>query len=220
MPRKRQYKKRYKGYHPYVKASAPAVGYIAAMAAKKVAKKYLNVEYKRSEESNPDASFTNTGLMILLNGIEQGDGQAQRDGVSIGLKGISVKAVLNGNFATFQTNVNRTILFFDKQPRGNAPSASTILADTSNFINSPYNINEDRKKRFQFLYDKVHVITANKGAQPIKIYKRFAKEERFIGTGDTIASIGENSLYLFVITANTSAFPSISYSTRVTYVDN
>lgn len=111
----------------------------------------LNVEYKENtslQNDTPSTTFTKT----LMSGIAQGDTNTTRDGSSCKVVGFEVAGTLTIN-ASATVSYVRVIILIDSQTNGVAFSSTSLLY-TATDVNSPYNLNNER--RFRILFDKLY----------------------------------------------------------------
>lgn len=218
--KRRRGRGRRRGFHPYVKASAPAVGYVAYKAAQMVAKKWLNPEFK-SHELDTNTNFDDTGEVIYLTGIAQGDADNTRDGDSIKATGMSLNMTLTQNAAATETFV-RIMLIRDNDFAGtNTPvigGAGGVLDTTDDFRAMK---NLDQTRRYHVLYDKMHIIhSVNGRTKYIKIFKKMSHHVRYVDTGAGSGSGGNGALWLMIITNEDTNLPNVNYQMRLRYLDN
>jgi len=173
------------------------------------------IKYFAGNYSTPQA--VDTGVIIPLAAIAQGDTQTTRDGNMISLRSIRLmgyfesQPTAGGSFAMY-----RVILFTDKQQIADTPPAvGDVLAATQ--MTSPYN--QQFQRRFKISYDKTFSINnypAAPGAPPVitnqgqvKTWNKWffptMKRLYFNGAGPT--DYQKNSPYLLIICENTAACP-------------
>lgn len=164
-----------------------------------------------------DGDSAGSNSFYLLNGIAEGTTAETRVGDEV--KATSVQFRYNLSSPTSYTSLAvtnflaRVIIFWDRQANGSAPAVGDLLATdvVTEPLYSPYNYNNN--KRFKIVYDKMHrfmpqagltsstPFTAMASTVIVDRRRRLGRTVKYIGTGNTIASVGTNSLYMFV-TAN------------------
>ncbi len=207
-----------RGYHPYLLASSPAVGYVAMKAARMVARKYLNPELKSHDVANQDTITDGAGKILNLSNIVQGLDSVNRIGRSIKVKEFSFNAVLTQNSSATNTQV-RIIIIADQQQEGsNDPSWLEVCVAVA--PTSLLNVTSTRK-RFKILYDRLFTLSiANVTMIPFRFKKKMSHVIQYTGTTAADASNGKGSLYLMAISNEVTNDPTLDISTRILYLDN
>lgn len=216
---KRRRRRRYRGnYHPYIKASAPAVGYMAWKVANKVVKKYVNVEkghHTTGTSSSPDSAGTVIGLTL----IDQGDDYNKRTGRQIKVTSLALRFIVNQHASATETQT-RIMLVRDREQDGVIPTVTgaTGVLSSANVQAFPY---YDNMRRFTILYDKVITHSSN-GSQSTfrKYYKKMALKVRYDGTTASQAHQKENNLYLLLISNEATNTPTVNWESKIRYIDN
>lgn len=233
MSKRRIYKKRRRGYHPYVKASAPAVGYVAMKAAKIVARKYLNTELKYYDIDNNTAtgdSITQTGTVYHLNPISVNDTSYGRDGNQVKMKSIDINylACLDGQ----ATEDAAIAVFLAKATKGSGALpvygdffdltvSSGAAVDANNRINALRKI--DNSQNLTILQTHKFVLEVDgknkrygKFHQSLNAISRW-KEDTSTGG---ITNAESNIYFLIFISDIGDTYPFIKFVSRVKYLDN
>lgn len=117
-------------------------------------------EIKAVDIPRVDITFKQIGgppTFQLLNGILTGSGFFNRVGARIEMKSIHIRAVITF-LATSVQDVNRLIVFYDRQPNGAAPAIADVLQARDNAgaatTAAQSEINLDNRERFVILRDK------------------------------------------------------------------
>jgi len=177
----------------------------------------LNTEKKHVDRA--DASMPgDTNLDFeLLNGIAQGDGNENRDGTSVKFLTLFVKGFMRISSSTSRTLV-RVLIIHDKVPDGSLPSTSDILDNSD--INGMYNT-ENMGAKYQILLDRTYTLSDGSGqTRPFKIFKKLGTKSRYSGTGSTLADISQGAYYIAFLSDESVNVPSISWRSRMMFVDN
>lgn len=191
-----------------------------AMGAWKTAK-YLkglvNVEFKKYDKSGT-GTINSTGAITHITDIAQGDTDQSRNGNSLLLKSINLKfqIAMNGSSAG---SIVRCLVFHDKQQVGDtSPSVSDVLdGDAVSPLLAP--LNNLTVGRFSILFDRMYKM--GNSSDPIKIIKMYRKclsHVRFNGTAST--DIQKNGLYFLLVSNEPTNVPTVSYQSRLTFIDN
>ncbi len=222
-----------RGYHPYVTASAPAVGYIATQAAMKVVKKYLNTELKYIDIDNQTAAgnaITTVGVIIHLNPIAQGAASFQRTGNQCKMKSIDLNYIVTGNVddttdtavKVFLCKVQKTDNALPTYPDyfdTTVSDASTL--DNINRINALRQINETQN--ISILQTHRHLLSPD---GKFKVFGAFHQSLNAISRWQedsqpgSIDFLEQNAYFLMYISDATSNTPTIKFVSRARYVDN
>lgn len=199
------------------------------------------LKYVDTTTSN-DTLKDNTPLILLVNGVAQGNGSNQRIGSKIKMHSIDYKLVIttnmdsDGTVPSFQKYMAfATSFVYDKQPNNAACNITDIFVTGTPI--APLNL--ANRSRFSLLYNKLdvpenwtgftqvvaagrHVDNANNVNSG---YKSVSLTSVYTDAGGTITSIATGALYLVLrFYNNDSAFLKVLYSARVyiriRYYDN
>lgn len=224
-----RYRKKYrkKGWHPYVKASAPAVGYVALRAAKMVADKYLNTEYKFLDTSGshtPDSSATGTVTALSL--MAQGDGESTRDGRQIKATRLTLKWNVNINAVATDTTT-RILVFIDRDYDGDAASNVPVWSGTDKAVMESTNVQSFRNLstvgRYKILMDKSYRLVVGNEYERTKQYQKTWNLNNHIHfTGATANSTDAGRGWICIMTYSSEATntPTVTFNARLRYLDN
>lgn len=198
----------------------------ALYVASKVARA-LNVE-KKYHQGAANGNFSLGTQIIPLNNIGQGDGGTDRDGDQMKILNMAVRV----NLANTGTDPKyfRAMIVQDKQADGTAPTISEILDSTTGQLSQQF-MNLDNKFRFKILKDLGVQMLEGKdssgGSRSLshkEAYVRLSDKQciktRYSGTGNTVADIASNPVYLILICDNSLASAEWAYSFRLRFVDN
>lgn len=175
----------------------------------------LNVEEKTYDTNQLNLSVSTTPHVALINDIDQGDGDNDRNGNQIKARQVYIKSELKRNTSASHNNV-RVILLKDTEPTSTLPSA-TDLFDGATTYHVIAKKRYDNRKRFQFLHDRVYEL-GEKNTQVFEIFERMGLELNYSdGTGTNVTNC---ALYLVIISNDATNPPTVSYTCRLTYVDN
>lgn len=185
----------------------------------KIATTLFNVEEKVLD-------VTNTGLTILdgaphvqcLNAIAEGTDYNTRDGNSIKVRNIYLNMYAQAN-ATAGTNFLRVLVFQDLEGVGSTPTIGSLLEATgSGALVAHYG--HYLSDRYRVLMDEHISVTLNNKA----LYQRYAlpidSHCLYQGTDASVASTYNGSLWIIITSDQATNGPALSYSARLTYVDN
>ncbi len=208
-----------RGYHPYLLASSPAVGYVAMKAARMVAHKYLNPELKSHDVATSSAIIDGAGLIVNLSNIIQGLDSVQRIGRSIKVKELSFNATLTQHVTATNTSV-RICIVADTQQEGPDLDPTWLELMVAATPTSLFNVTSTRK-RFKIIYDKLFTLSdSGETMKSFRFKKKMNLVIQYVGTAAADSSNGRNSLYLLAQGSETSNDPVININTRILYLDN
>lgn len=213
--RRRNYKPKPSRWQTYGNAAMQLAS--DAMKGVRFVKGLINTEFKNIDTNNIP-TVTAGGVITLLNGTVQGDGQFNREGSSFRMKSIDVRYQGTYN-AAVGYNTYRVMLVLDQQANGVAPALTDILA--VNAVDSPRNL--DYRKRFLILYDKVHCIGTGNGQQNydhLHIKNEYHTQCFAASNTGTVADITTNAVYLVMFSDQAVNGPTVNYYGRIRFLDN
>ncbi len=222
MPKYRKYRRVFhKRFKPVSKLAQ--VADIANRALKKATrvKNMVNVEYKRHDVQLTTTATSSTATINQLTNIAQGDSDLTRDGSDIVIKRIELKYFITQH-ATASITYVRVMLVQDTQTNEAIYAAADLLEDVTanDAIVSP--LLWFKKRRFKVLYDRTHALsdvwkiitemhTINLGLNMKVVYD---------ASTPSIADVITNSLSFFTISTEATNTPSITFFSRVFFIDN
>ena len=179
----------------------------------------VNVEYKHHTKSHTNLGVSSTVAPVCLCLIPSGDVDTKRDGSKVRVKWMTFNYILKKHSSASSTLV-RVMLVIDRQTNQTAFSGSDLLLDTTitDSIVSPLNL--DNSGRFRVIYDRYHILNAEMPTLVRKIYKKLDLQLKFDASTPGIEDLTLNSLHLLVFTDEASNDPTITYSSRLRYIDN
>ncbi len=214
-PRKYNKTSRYLGY-----AGSAASTAVKALVIAQGIKKLMNVEFKFHDLGLSFTTIDDAGRFMQLTNVAQGDTDQTRDGAQIKITRINIKGWIAAS-PTSDNTIMRIILVQDKQTNQAAFTLADLLSLTviNDNIISPLNL--DNKYRFRVLYNRVFTFN-NTGNQTksFEINKELNMRIRFDASTSTIADLTSNSLTLVLLSNKTINHPSITFLSRIRYVDN
>lgn len=186
-------------------------------------------ELKVHDNADQTTTVTSAGIVILLNGINQGTDYTERIGRKVLMKSLLTRftCFLNtGLAANVAGDVVRILIFYDSQTNAVTPNVADILSSTA--FDAPMNLTN--RDRFKVVLDKFILMPgyastagALTGGSPIpkmiNKYKKFNMDVIFGGTNGNVGSIQTGGLFALLISSNNSASTTI-LSTRVRYTDS
>lgn len=185
-------------------------------------KNMLNVEYKRFNYTNSSVSIggTTNGSKVPCMGIASGSGAQQRNGDSIRVKYIRIRALLKRNASdTSLSTAIRLILIRDSE-------ISTTTADLGNIFTSEtltgykqdgYNI----RQRYHILKDKVFWLNKDENeGKMITWYIPYNRVVRYTGTA--ASDYGPNNVFLYYFSQESDGtnLPEMDIEIETVYIDN
>jgi len=167
-----------------------------------------------------------TGTLTLLNGIAEGDDNTQRSGRQATMKSVALAGFFQISTTGTPQKV-RVLLVWDNAANGAAPTIAGILSAST--ANSFHNV--DNQSRFTILWDHTAVLgvwslvatqsVMDQVIKDVNVVVPLNAVTQFVGTGATIASIGNGSLYLATIGTNAAGTTASSFigAARVRFLD-
>lgn len=160
----------------------------------------------------------NTEQFVLLNDIDQGDANGQRDGLYITNRKLKFGGYIKSGAGITATNVTRVIVFkwFDKT----APADGDILqqdlaGSTEADVNAPYNI--IKRDRFKVLYDIVVRTSANGLDGDLRNFRYSKKLNGKVKySGDQGTNIEKGQIYLCTFSTGNVTLGSFAWEYKYT----
>lgn len=166
------------------------------------------------------------GTLQLLNGLATGDDYNNREGRRINICNINSRIFIFPNSAATSPtgDIIRYMIIYDNQPNGAAPAVLDIL-ETANMFS--FN-NLNNRERFLILKDSWiplksfafaggALTTGDPGFSFEDVYLDTDLTTTYSGTGSTIASIQNGSLYLLLMSYTETYY--VICNTRIRYTD-
>lgn len=184
-------------------------------AIRKLEKK-LAGEVKVLDIVNGATNILNTGAIVHLNPIGQGDTANQREGNNVTMKSLTIRESYVHNVAGDFNQFYRRIVFIDKQQ---IADTSPATADVLQIVSYLSDYNNDTKGRFQVLSDVLTRLNNNTTNGAVrKQVKKMNTKVQFNGSAST--DIQKNGLYILYIGSATANYPTYQIASRVRYIDN
>lgn len=193
----------------------------------------VNAENKFFDTIAVATGVNTTPAINQLTAIPQGDGASERDGNSVKATKFQFRADINWTAYTAGGARVRVILLRDLGSTLSAPTINTILANygtAQQLMQSFLNLNQN--KRYQILYDRVfsqnteidnnHIDYRYNFAPLTKQVDNLSKKANPHITWNSTAGTGVvfGHIYAVIIGDQTANLPTISYVSRVRYIDN
>lgn len=176
----------------------------------------LNVEYKNRDIVETSLSVINSGTLISLNHLAQGDTKSTRTGDSVLNKSLIFKYYITPSPSALDTYV-RLVLIYDKYPNGTMATIPEIF----NEARITGHLKIASASRFHILKEFLISVNASSSENTIgKYYKEFNNHTKYNGTNSTNNGIMSGQMLLYAISNQPLNLPVLSYSTRVRYLDN
>ncbi len=191
-----------------------------ALKLARTVKSMLNVEYNIADTVLTNVSTTITPLIVQLSNLAVGDTNITRDGNQVKFTNIQLKYFFTINASAVNTCC-RILLVLDKQTNGSIFAGNILLKNVTvnDNVNSPYD--ENHRRRFRILYDRVHDLSDN--GNQIGRGRKFIKVNipvRYVGAAGDITDLSEHSLALVHMATETTNTPVLNAFCRLLFVDN
>lgn len=177
----------------------------------------VNSEMYKYDQSQTGLSLTNSGGVLHVTSVAQGDGDSARTGNSILARSVNIKGVLKYNsVGTVFAQPCRLIVVIDTQQVGDAsPTVATVLEQATTYSH----INSDTAGRFKVLYNRVYNLNSGTAAAiPFQINIPMRHHVRYNGTLST--DIQKGGIYFLYMSNESSTYPTMDYECRLSYHDN
>lgn len=202
------------------------------------------IELKYLDVFAQEGDVAPTGYLQLLNAMTNGTEQNFRLGDQITMTSLQMRgAITAADTQDLPTHV-RMIIFMDRQANNAAPSVISsagafnglLAADTLQVATDPWTatyspFSYEQQKRFRVLYDKryvlnPHVVGPTTGTYvpyqvKFNVKLKLGKVVKYSDTGNTIADISTNSLYVVWLSdvPNAPEQPTVDYWSRIYFKD-
>ncbi len=183
-------------------------------------KSMLNVEYNIADTVVTATASPIAPAIVQLTNLIQGDGNTTRDGNQIKVTHIQLKYFFTMNASAVNTCC-RILLVLDKQTNAAIYTANQLLKDVSvnDNVNSPFE--ENHRRRFTILYDRVHDLSDN--GNQIGRGRKFIKLNipvRYSANAGNIGDLPERSVSLVHMSTESTNTPLLNAFVRLLFVDN
>lgn len=198
-----------RAYNVYMSTSQTAQKALALATA--IAGK-INVEFGYFDLTS-SVSPANTGAVLHLTQMAQGDGASNRHGEQCKIKSLSAK-FYGSQHADGVNTVMRCIWFIDTQQDGTNPTPAELLED----IQIHSHMNFDNRKRFVVLKDMV-INLGDNTAFDGTWFKKLSLTVDWDGTTGT-TGMKNNHLYFYYMSNEATNTPTLNIEHRLRYLDN
>lgn len=205
---------------------------ITRIAKQQIAKSQEVKQISSSSISGPGS----TGALVLMPLIAQGLDDGQRIGDSVRIKKIELRQFLSQSTAATAGDLFRTLIVYDKQANGAAPTFAQVITDNTAggylAIGTPNNVYISPggmgTSRFKILYDKLNVFdqqvalagtTSQISRENHIVLNKLNLPINYSGTGSTVASIASGSVYILTVGVNNTNVTSSVASWAIDYTD-
>lgn len=209
MPRPRR-RQRYNRRKAYSAMSTAGKALNLALGLKKL----INVEHKKYTVS-VGALPSNAGVNYALTTINQGDNDAERDGLSVKAQSLYMRATIRKSGGSVRSFLRVVITKDNQQVADTIPTWTNVFQSLS--INAP--LNAQAIGRFTILYDKVINLSDARDTQVyLEKYIKLNHHVRWNGVSGN--DIQKGGLTVHLLSDETTNVPSYDAIFRTTYVDN
>jgi len=184
-------------------------------------------ELKYSDIASTTYALDTTGSVTLLNGIAENDDNTNRTGRQAMMRGVGVAGFAGVLAGATTIQRGRVLLVWDNAINGALPAVTDILSAAT--ANSFHKV--DNESRFTVLADIPLVFGPNvttatqayvdQSVRAVDVFVPLSSVTQYIGTGATIASVGNGGLLLVTVGTQgagaTAAFANLA--TRVRFSD-
>lgn len=205
---------------------------------------YTIPEKKFADSTQINSVVSNTGGVLLVNGLQQGTGSTTRIGQQVVWRSLHFKFYIDGrSINTTTPNANdwttkvRVMLVWDTQPNGLTPTISDVLESAGTGTGIVSSLNKANGARFKILFDRRYtaqhtwyvpgpppaISLGNPSANYDEVYLKMNHRTDYANTSaGTVADIKTGALFLISLsdTATTDEYPFFSFWLRLRYTDN
>lgn len=178
----------------------------------------LNTEVKRVDTAGSAQTVeavAGGANAILFSGIDQGDGNTNRDGNSV--KCVSAHARMKLNFNTSATtgSIVRVMIIKTSYGEGITPTAADMYQNAANILSFQ---NVDQTRGHKILFDRRYVLDAEHDTKVVNWNANLRHHLKFDASGSADHTYG--MLWFLILTDEATNRPTYDYETRVRFVDN
>lgn len=239
----RKYRKKYRkrsyrrSYRP--KISTRGLAMKSFKMARRLKRKVKAIEVKTIDTFLTATQFGFSGAVGLINSsqlctVAQGTDVNDRIGTKTNLLSISLRCTFETATLATDTTLARCIGIRWKSMTGGAsPALASVLEDVTSAaaaLNSPFITNNSLyaiKYKYKILWDDRFSWGSwnPTNAKKFKVYsKKFVGNQGrmgYIGVGDTVADVNEGNIHVYFFSSETAVAtaPTVSYYSRVRYID-
>lgn len=217
---KRSAYKSIRGRYRFTRDAFRASGRTArkALGLAKYVKSLVNVEFKY-HDAGVTGSLSTTPSITYITQIAQGDSSSTRDGNSVKLKSLDLRAKFTGNTSAEATYC-RFIVGIDKLHSGTNVTVAGATDNSLLGVQDPCSQRDlNNKKRFIILMDKVvHFSNNSQETRYFKLFKNFNMKMEYNGTG--ASDMRSNHLFVMAFSDQATNTPTWQYRSRVRFLDN
>lgn len=216
MPYKKNYRRRrYPRKSDCLITKKTAMSYARkAYSGVKYLKTLVNAE-KKFVDKAINLSQGTTANSVLINGIEQGDAEYQRDGLSVLMNNVQVKGTITKNASATSDHIRMVIVKDNQQI---ADATTLTFTDVFSAATMDSYLKRQNVGRFTILSDRVITLTSDAPTVFVKKYFKQVKHTRFNGTLDT--DIQKDGIYVLFVGTEAVNTATIDLNARVAYYDN
>ncbi len=165
-----------------------------------------------------NAVYDNSGSIISLSSIAQGDSSITREGLQIKPRHLLFRLHVNTHASATATQV-RIIIFTDKQQNATAPTVAELL-ETDSVMFFP---EHDTRPRFKIHRDMLFMVDPTTLQQRFKKGMiKFGKSAKiwYKGVAAAATSNGKNALYMYIVSNEATNTPTVQWQYRLRFIDN
>lgn len=196
-----------------------------AMKAYKIAKSVaavINVE-KKYFDVTASAAISSTAVITPLSLITQGDSYNNRDGNSVKLQSHFIRFHFLLNAASNNSTIRFMVVQDREYPNGTAVAIGQLIENTSGGATSIVSpALHTTGRRFNVLLDKQVMLST--GSEWCNVYEQYLPIGNHIHYSDTnpntTTDTREGQLYVVLFSDQTTNTPTVTYYSRLRFVDN
>lgn len=190
--------------------------------AKRVKKIESTLKVRKPEVKNVlhgafNQSLSITGAVVIQSDIAEGITSLTRNGLDIQCLKFKMNYILNHDPGV---NISRARILFVRDKQQIADTPPTVSDVLYNVALSPVTFySELHKGRFDVLYDKTHTMDVYKRYASGKISVNLSKKGATHYNGSLASDTQKNQYYLMWISDQITYVPTMTYQTRLDYID-
>ncbi len=204
---------------PYKGMSSSSKADLALKKANKALSRTSGIEWKSSTQGATASALLDSGSVNLINDIDQGDSNETRDGDSVVIQNVDCRYFATIHGSATNTSI-RAMVVSDNAVNGAVFTLANLLHNATVNDGIVSQINMLFRKRLFIHYDRVHHLSQT-GMNNIsgKFKKRIKFKTIYDASGNGVADIQDNALFLVLLSNEPTNTPAITFSSRVRFTD-
>lgn len=177
----------------------------------------MNVETKHLDTFSAGASMTSGGTVDCLSLMAQGSTASGRNGQQVKFLSVNGKyQITRSTSATSDSSTVRVMVFRYNNNAGSLPAVTDILESAN-----PLSFNDiDESANFTVVHDRMYILDDQNPSRIVKFFRKVQSRAKYDGTAANISGTVSGQYFILYVSDEATYYPSLTYQTRLRYVDN